>query len=153
VRLALALLISIPVVAQTPATKLPNAAGCGASFSDPGWTGYCYFATPMVSSQAIYSFSLYQFIPNGKSVPTESTTTGAALDVRQFAFKAGTLHIFLLGTLGVGTSATAVTLATSGGGLVLWRSAKGWTISAGGIENKASGVTRPQWVLGPGLTW
>lgn len=145
------LLIALPLQAQTP--KLPSAAGCGASFSDPGWTGYCYFATPVVSSQGVYSFSLYQFIPNGRAVPTTSTTTGAALDVRQFLLASGGLHVFILGTLGVSTSASAVTLATSGGGLVLWRSPKGWTLSAGGIENKAGGSTRPQWFAGPGITW
>jgi hypothetical protein len=96
---------------------------------------------------------MYQFLPNGSKVPSIVTSTGGAMILRSFAFRTGKLDIIGLGAVGVAVTSTATSFSPSGGGLVLWRSAKGWTIQAGAIENKAGSVTKPQWILGPGLTW
>src|ERR1035438_10536714 len=105
-RLAL-FLAALPLIAQTapvaPAA-MAHAAGCGANFSSPGWLGYCYLAIPVSASQGLYSWTMYQFIPNAGRVPSTVTSTGAALILRSFTFSRGTLDI-----LGVGAIGAAVT--------------------------------------------
>jgi len=156
--------LSLGLWAQSPATpassapspaalSLPKAAGCGATFSDPGWLGYCFLAIPVVSSQGIYSWTMYQFLPNGLRTPTVLTSTGGAMVLRFWKFKSGTLCVVGVGAVGAAVSATATTFSPSGGGIVLWASKPGWTFEAGAIENEVAGVTKPQWIAGPGLTW
>jgi hypothetical protein len=96
---------------------------------------------------------MYQFLPNGSKVPSIVTSTGGAMILRSFAFRTGKLDIIGLGAVGVAVTSTATSFSPSGGGLVLWRSAKGWTIQAGAIENKVGSATKPQWIAGPGITW
>lgn len=151
-RLALLFCLCIPSWAQS-AASLPKWAGCGVSFSDPGWLGFCAMAIPVVQSQGIYSWTMYQFLPNGAKVPSVVTSTGGAMILRSFPIRTGKLDIIGLGAVGVAVTSTATSFSPSGGGLALWRSAKGWTFQIGAIENKVAGVTKPQWIAGPGLTW
>lgn len=142
-------------VAPSAATPMASLkwAGCGASFSDPGFAGWCAIAIPAVQSQGIYSFSLYQFLPNGAKVPSTSTSTGMAIIIRQFPLGRGVLNFLGLGTAGVSTSSTATTASFSGGGIALWKSKGGWTLEAGALENKAGTINKPTWLLGSGITW
>jgi len=142
-----------PLAASTTPAALPKWAGCGGSFSDPGWLGWCALAIPIVQSQGLYSWTMYQFLPNGSQVPSVVTSTGGALILRSFKLKNGMLDFIGLGAVGVAVTASATSFSPSGGGLVLWRGKHGWTIEAGAIENKVGSVTKPQWILGPGLTW
>ena len=139
--------------ATASTSKLPMWAGCGTSFSDPGWMGWCALAVPVVQSQGIYSWTMYQFLPNGGHPPTMVTSTGGAIILRSFPFHAGKLDIIGLGAVGVAVTSSATTLSPSGGGLALWRAKKGWTFAVGAIENTVAGVSKPQWIGGPGLTW
>ena len=143
---------SPPSSSATPPT-LPKAAGCGASFSDPGWLGYCYLAIPVVPSQGVYSWTMYQFLPNGLHAPTVLTSTGGAMILRRWNFSAGTLFLIGVGAVGAAISSSAATFSPSGGGIAMWASKQGWTFEAGAIENKVGSVTQPQWIAGPGLTW
>jgi hypothetical protein len=142
-----------PPAASTTPPGLPKWGGCGASFSNPGWLGWCALAIPVVQSQGIYSWTMYQFIPNGSAVPAVVTSTGGAMILRSFAIRKGKLDIIGLGAVGVAVTSTAASFSPSGGGLALWRSAKGWTLEVGAIENKVGSVTKPQWIAGPGITW
>jgi hypothetical protein len=154
-RLAL-LLAALPLIAQTapvaPAA-MAHAAGCGANFSSPGWLGYCYLAIPVSASQGLYSWTMYQFIPNAGRVPSTVTSTGAALILRSFTFSRGTLDILGVGAIGAAVTGTATSFSPSGGGVAMWLSPARWTFMAGALEEKVGAVTKPAWIAGPGLTW
>jgi len=159
------LLVSLPLCAQSAGTSapiqtpssakpaLPNWAGCGASFSDPGWAGWCALAIPAVVSQQIYSYTMYSVLPNGSKTPTITTTTGGAIIIRQFPLAGGTLNIIGLGTVGVAVSSTATTGSFAGGGLALWKAKAGWTFEVGGIQTKAGTINKPELIAGTGWTW
>ena len=70
------------------ASMVTHWAGCGASFSDPGFAGWCAIAVPVVSSRGLYSFSMYEFLPNSGKPPTTATITGLALLLREWQTKA-----------------------------------------------------------------
>jgi hypothetical protein len=146
-------LLPFLLILSASAQTLPKWAGCGPSFANPGWLGWCAMAVPAIQSQGIYSYTMYQFLPNGGKTPTVSTTTGGAIILRTWHPTIGRIDILGLGTVGVATTSTATTGAFSGGAVAVFTSKRGWTMEAGGIENKAGASPKPQWIAGPGLTW
>jgi hypothetical protein len=95
---------------------------------------------------------MYQFIPNGAHVPATVTSTGAAMIIRQFPFKAGWLNFIGVGAVGVAITSTATSFSPSGGGLAQWVSKRGWTFQVGAIENNVNGA-KATWIAGPGMVW
>ena len=146
-RLALFLGLALYASAQTPS----HWAGCGASFADPGFSGWCAIAVPVVASQGLNSFSFYQFLPNGNRPPTVATNSGLSLLLRSWKIGTSTLQLHGIGAPGVAVTSTATTFSPAGGGIALWQSSKGWTAEVGAIENKVTG--KPNWIAGVGLVW
>lgn len=143
---------SAPVVSSPAASKLPNWAGAGAMFADPGWTGWAALAIPVSTATRAYSFSLYQVIPQAGKLTT-STTTGLSAIIRTIDLKrAGTLTIHGLGTLGVATTSTATTGAFAGGGGAIW-AFKGFTFETFFIQNKSGASAKPEILTGFGRYW
>ena len=138
-----------------PPVSLPPAkwAGCGATFANPGWLGWCALAMPVVASQGVYSWTMYQLVPVNRHPPTVSTTTGPGIILRSFKGSRGTLDLLGIGAAGVAVTSSATTGAFSGGGVALWKAKSGWTFEFGFLENKAGASVKPQWIGGPGLTW
>lgn len=128
-------------------------AGCGASFSDPGFAGWCALAVPVVSSRGLYSFSMYEFLPNSGKPPTTATVTGLALLLREWQTKAqDSIGVYGIGApAGVAVTSTATQFNPAWGGIGIFRRHTGWTVEAAGIKNQVTG--KIDWKLGAGLTW
>ena len=138
----LMLLAGVPLLAQT--AKLPNWAGAGAMFSNPGFTAVGAMAVPVVSSAQLYSFTLYQ---EGFAAGKLTTTTSTGLDecLKTFKVAGGTAMVHVILTFGVTTTTTSTTGTFPYGGGVTW-AAKGWAPGAFVIKN--SGKTSLMIVVG-----
>ncbi len=135
----LALLLALPLIAQAQ-----HAAGCLASFSNPGWNGACYLAVPLVPAQGLYSWTMAQRV-QGQVI----TSTGLALALRSFTSAKGTLQIIGIGQL-VSRHRALCHLV---GPRSMWISKSHWTWLAGGIANKGPKATTTDWIMGPGVQW
>lgn len=137
--------------------KLPNWAGVGSEYSSstaPHFTGWAAIALPIVSSEQLYSYSMYQTIPSTGKVPTVSTTTGLATILRTFPIpKRGAIYLMGLATAGAANTGTATTGAFAGGGMLVWRKPSGLTFEIGALQTKAGSTAKPLVLGGIGWAW
>jgi hypothetical protein len=148
VKFASAALLTLSVCAQTPTpAKLPNFAGAGAMWSNPGWTGAAVLAVPVLTNAQLYSFTLYQ---EGFAKGKLTTTTSTGLDevLKTFRVGGGTMMVHGIVTFGVTTSSTATTGSFPYGGGVTW-AAKGWAPGVFVIKNAA----KPSLMVVVGRYW
>ncbi len=161
--LALALALSLPVVAQTaPPAALPvvTAASCptsfyaaGASFNPqatPNLAGWYAIAVPITKCEKAfqaYSITMNNLTPKGSGASltfTSTTSTGLAIPLKQV----GPIDIYTFGTLGTSVSGPSSSLAGTWGGVAVvpigrttWRLTP-WFQSIGGKWMGGLGIGR-----------
>ena len=135
-------------------TKLPNWAGFGGEYStsdSPHFSGWAALAVPVSQPAQIYSFSMYQgLIQQGKLVTSTTAGLGTILKTQQLG--SATAYLIGVGTAGV-ANGTATTAAFSGGGFLVVHFKRGWTLEAGGLQNKTGAGAKPNLLVGGGFTW
>jgi hypothetical protein len=161
-RLALALALSLPVMAQTvpPAatTQAATPAACPSSFyaagmsinpqATPNLAGWYAIAVPITKCEKAfqaYSITMNNMTPKGRGASltvTSTTSTGVAIPLKQI----GPIDIFTFGTLGTSISGASSSLAGTWGGLVVvpvgkttWRLTP-WAQSIGGKWTGGLGI-------------
>lgn len=112
-----ALLFFLPVLAfaQTPSAQPGTIVGVYASYNGHASAG-ATLAVPVNAKSGIYSYTSYDVILSPGKVPTAAARTGAAMTLRTI----GPATLFVLGTAGAATTATATTASFNvGGGLMV----------------------------------
>lgn len=161
-KLVLGLALCAGLSAQSPASGAPSPppaslptswAGAGAGYNptgSPKATAWASFATLVSQSQKLYSYSTFDVVPQKNAVPVTSARTGFATVVRTFG---PNLYLLAFGTAGVSQTSTATQGTFSGGGILFYRFAAGWTIEAGVRGASGSVSSNPIVEGGFGHTW
>lgn len=123
-RWGLLLFAALSVGAQTIPTNWVGLGGGYNASGSPKVTAWASLAILVNESSQVYSYSTYDVRPQRGGVPVTSVRTGAATVLRRFG-----ASVYLLGfaTLGASTSSSATTGSVSGGGILVYRFAPGWT--------------------------
>ena len=133
---------------SVPASALPqNWAGAGASFTNPGFSGWISMAKLISASNGLYSYSSYDAIAKPGALPTLAARSGLASKV----FSYGNFFVLGFGTAGVAQTSSAITGSFSGGGMAFYKLKSGLTIELG--ARVVNGTASRVYEFGLGKAW